>query len=58
MKILGDIGNTETKVCLVSSNNRIIKKISLTYHKRKYELLTVRVFGDLLNLVTYPLRQA
>ena len=28
MKILGDIGNTETKVCLVSSNNRIIKKIS------------------------------
>ena len=28
MKILGDIGNTETKVCLVSSNNRIVKKIS------------------------------
>ena len=28
MKILGDIGNTETKVCLVSSNNKIIKKIS------------------------------
>ena len=28
MKILGDIGNSETKVCLVSSNNRIIKKIS------------------------------
>jgi len=27
MYIVGDIGNTETKVCLISSNNRIIKKI-------------------------------
>ena len=28
MNILGDIGNTETKVFLVSSNNKIIKKIT------------------------------
>ncbi len=27
MYIVGDIGNSETKVCLVSSNNKIIKKI-------------------------------
>ena len=27
MYILGDIGNTETKLCLVSKNNRILKKI-------------------------------
>ena len=27
MYILGDIGNTETKICLVSLNNKIIKKI-------------------------------
>ncbi len=27
MYIIGDIGNTETKICLVSSKNRIIKKI-------------------------------
>ena len=27
MYILGDIGNTETKIFLVSLNNRIIKKI-------------------------------
>ena len=27
MYIVGDIGNTETKVCLISSNNRIINKI-------------------------------
>ena len=28
MKILGDIGNTETKICLVNSKNKIIKKIN------------------------------
>ena len=27
MHILGDIGNTETKLCLVSKNNKILKKI-------------------------------
>jgi type III pantothenate kinase len=29
MKIVGDIGNTETKICLVNSNSNIIKKINL-----------------------------
>ena len=28
MYILGDIGNTETKLCLVSKKNRILKKIT------------------------------
>ena len=28
MYILGDIGNTETKLCIVSKNNKISKKIS------------------------------
>ena len=28
MNILGDIGNTETKVCLVSPNNKIIKRLN------------------------------
>ena len=28
MKILGDIGNTETKICLVNSKNKIVKKIN------------------------------
>ena len=27
MYILGDIGNTETKLCLVSKKNKILKKI-------------------------------
>ena len=27
MYILGDIGNTETKLCIVSKNNKILKKI-------------------------------
>jgi len=30
MIILGDIGNTETKICLVNSNNKIIKQIILS----------------------------
>ena len=30
MNILGDIGNTETKICLVSNRNKIIKKISFS----------------------------
>ena len=30
MYILGDIGNTETKIFLVSINNKIIKKLSLS----------------------------
>ena len=28
MYILGDIGNTETKLCVVSKNNKISKKIT------------------------------
>ena len=28
MYILGDIGNTETKVCIVSKRNKILKKIT------------------------------
>ena len=29
MYILGDIGNTETKIFLISLNNKIIKKLSI-----------------------------
>ena len=29
MKIVGDIGNTETKICLVDINNKIINRINL-----------------------------
>ena len=30
MYILGDIGNTETKLCLVSKNKKILKKITFS----------------------------
>ena len=33
MIIVGDIGNTETKICLVNSKNKIIKRINLKYKK-------------------------
>lgn len=35
MIILGDIGNTETKICLVNSNYKIIKKILLPSKRKK-----------------------
>jgi len=33
MILLGDIGNTETKICLVSLNNKIVKKINFSSKK-------------------------
>jgi len=33
MIIVGDIGNTETKICLINSKNKIIKKITLKTKK-------------------------
>ena len=40
MIIVGDIGNTETKICLVNSKNIIIKKVTLITTKNiNYPLL-------------------
>ena len=39
MYILGDIGNTETKIFLVSKNNKIIKKINLSTRDINYNKL-------------------
>ena len=33
MIIVGDIGNSETKICLINSNNRIIKRVILDTKK-------------------------
>ena len=33
MIIVGDIGNTETKICLVNSKNKIIKRINISTKK-------------------------
>ena len=33
MIIVGDIGNTETKICLVNSKNTIIKRVILVTKK-------------------------
>ena len=48
MYILGDIGNTETKIFLVSKNNKIIKKLTLSTRDINYTKLN-RLF---INLVT------
>ena len=39
MIIIGDIGNTETKICLVNSKKKIIKKINLDTKKINFVLL-------------------
>ena len=39
MIILGDIGNTETKICLVNNNDKIIKKIVIPSKGKKLNLL-------------------
>ncbi|WP_415314270.1 type III pantothenate kinase [Candidatus Pelagibacter sp. Uisw_106] len=39
MIIVGDIGNTETKICLVNSKNIIIKRVNLITKKINYSLL-------------------
>ena len=48
MYILGDIGNTETKIFLVSKNKKIIKKLTLSTRDMNYTKLN-RLF---INLVT------
>jgi type III pantothenate kinase len=39
MIIVGDIGNTETKICLVNSKNKIVKRISLSTKKISFLVL-------------------
>jgi len=45
MIIVGDIGNTETKICLVNSKNIIIKRVTLLTKKISHSLLNKSLFG-------------
>ena len=45
MIIDGDIGNTETKICLVNSKNIIIKRVTLLTKKINHSLLNKSLFG-------------
>ena len=45
MIIVGDIGNTETKICLVNSKNIIIKRVTLLTKKISHSLLSKSLFG-------------
>ena len=46
MIIVGDIGNTETKICLVNSKNIIIKRVTLSTKKISHSLLNKSLFGS------------
>ena len=41
MYILGDIGNTDTKLFLVSTRNKIIKKINFPSKNLSYNKLSI-----------------
>ena len=47
MNILGDIGNSETKIFLVNSNNKIIKQTSFSSKKINNKVLSSK-FKSLL----------
>jgi type III pantothenate kinase len=48
MIIVGDIGNTETKICLVNSKNKIIKRINI--NTKKINSLTLKKTISSLNI--------
>ena len=48
MIIVGDIGNTETKICLVDSKNKIVKRIILNTKKINFSTLKKSLYN--LNL--------
>ena len=48
MYILGDIGNSETKIFIVSSNYKIIKKVNFT--SKDINLFKLNKFFDKLKL--------
>ena len=53
MYILGDIGNTDTKLCLVSTKHKIIKKITFpSKNLNQKKLINILVY---LNLITKKL---
>ena len=45
MIIVGDIGNTETKICLVNSKHIVIKRVTLLTKKISHSLLNKSLFG-------------
>ena len=53
MIIVGDIGNTETKICLVSSKNIIIKRVTFMTKKINFSLL--KIILSKLNLKNKPI---
>jgi type III pantothenate kinase len=48
MIIVGDIGNTETKICLINSKNKIIKRVTL--NTKKMSFLSLKKSLSVLNL--------
>jgi type III pantothenate kinase len=52
MYILGDIGNSETKICLINSRNKIIKKISF-----QSKINTTQKLNNIFNKLTLDFKK-
>ena len=56
MILIGDIGNTDTKICLINSNYKIIKRLVLPTQKINNSLLFQNLYfiypSGLINLVS------
>ncbi|MDC0215518.1 type III pantothenate kinase [Candidatus Pelagibacter sp.] len=50
MILIGDIGNTDTKICLVNSNYKIIKKIIFRSKNLSKSILTIKIKEFLKNI--------
>ena len=49
MIIVGDIGNTETKICLINSKNKIIKRV--IFNTKKINSILLKKYLSKLNLL-------
>ena len=59
MIIIGDIGNTDTKICIINSNYKIIKRIILPTKKINVSFLVYNLYINnnliliTINLITW-----
>jgi len=58
MIIIGDIGNTDTKICIINSNYKIIKRILLPTKKINNSLLAKKLNSSITDLtpIKFPCR--
>ena len=54
MKLIGDIGNTEIKICLIDNNFRIIKKINFQTNEINSYKIRIPILKRNINIIDTP----